>query len=137
MEVVLKLKNILNRSGITMVEIIMTLAVLGVVICPLLTMFITSQKISNYCDNEYKSMLLAQKYMEEIESIKELDTENYKFNCDAGFYEREVFQTDSSYVAKIRIMPIRSMLYKIEVDINDINESDKTINKLECSKIFY
>lgn len=112
----------------------MTFALLGVVICPLMTMFIISQKISNCSNNEYKSMLLAQKYMEEIESIKEFDAENYKFNYDTGSYERDILQTDNDFVAKIKIMPVGNKLYNIEVDVWN---NDGVSNKLKSSKIFY
>lgn len=130
----LKIKYILNKRGLTLVEIIMSFAVLGVVICPLMTMFIISQNICNYGDNEYKSMLLAQKYMEEIESMKEFDTDGFTFNYDTGSYERDILQPDNGYLTKITIVPAGNMLYDIEVDVRD---SNGTSNKLEGSKLFY
>lgn len=134
MGVKFKLKCFSNKQGLTLVEIIMTFAVLGVVICPLMTMFVISQNISNYINNEYKSMLLAQKYVEEIESMKEFDIESYKFNCDTGYYEKDILQNDNGFTAKIKIIPDGSILYNIEVDVWDSNGE---INKIESSKIFY
>jgi len=64
-----KLKSILNRKGLTLIEVILTLAVLGVVVTPLMGMFVTSQKINVESHNEYKAVQLAQKYMEEIKAM--------------------------------------------------------------------
>jgi len=128
------LKSILNKNGITLVEIVMTFAVIGIVICPLMTMFVTSYKISNYTESEYKTMLLAQKYLEEIESMKTITSNDYIFNLEKGCYERNISHKGSDYTTKIRIIPVGSMLYNIEVNI--IDDGGKLINKLESSKIF-
>jgi len=77
---------------------------------------------------------LAQKYMEEIESMKEFDTDSFTFNYDTGSYERDILQPDNSYLTKITIVPAGNMLYDIEVDVRD---SNGTSNKLEGSKLFY
>lgn len=128
------MKIILNKRGLTLVEIIMTFAVLGVVICPLMTMFITSYKINNFCEQEYKSMLLAQKYIEEIESMERINTSDYPYNLENGCYERNILHADSIYTTKIRIIPAGSMLYIINIDVCD---DLGIVNKLESSKIFY
>jgi prepilin-type N-terminal cleavage/methylation domain-containing protein len=125
---------IFHRKGFTLVEIIMTFAVLGVVICPLMTMFVMSCKICNCSDVEYKSMLLAQKYMEEVESMNVIDTDNYPYNYETGFYERDIFNDDGIYETKIRIIPFKNMLYNVEIDVND---SNGLVNSLQSSKIFY
>lgn len=128
------MKFILNKRGLTLVEIIMTFAVLGVVICPLMTMFITSHKICNFSEKEYKSMLLAQKYIEEIVSMERINTYDYPYNSENGYYERNILHENSTYTTKIRIIPAGSMLYYIKVDVSD---DFGIVNKLESSKIFY
>lgn len=128
------MKFVLNKRGLTLVEIIMTLAVLGVVICPLMTMFITSHKISDFTDKEYKSMLLAQKYIEEIESMERINTSDYLYDLENGYYERNIILIDSKYKTKIKIVPAGSMLYYVKVYVSD---DFGIINKLESSKIFY
>jgi prepilin-type N-terminal cleavage/methylation domain-containing protein len=101
------LKKLLNKKGFTIVEIIVTLAVLGIVIGPLMTMFITSQKINNEGSKEYKSIQLAQEYMEEI---KEMETFNYTTlgytkTEDSGIvtYTKTVDETSSDYGVNIEI----------------------------------
>lgn len=53
----------------TLIEIIVTLAVLGIVIAPLMSMFVTSQKINVESRKEYEALQFAQKYMEEIKAM--------------------------------------------------------------------
>lgn len=128
------MKNISNKSGLTLVEIIVTIAVLGIVICPLMSMFITSEKINRESDKEYKSIQQAQRYMEEIKSMSEIDTEKYSYNCEIGIYEMIVIQTNNNYGASIKIKPDRgSVLYSIEIIIRD---GEEIINNLEGTKIF-
>lgn len=67
------MKRLLNYSGLTLIEVIVTLAVLGVVVTPLMSMFLTSQKINSQSHNEYKAVQIAQEYMEEIKSMESLN----------------------------------------------------------------
>lgn len=127
------MNNLLNKHGLTLVEIIVTLAILGIVICPLMTMFVSAQIISNKSNTEYKSFLLAQKYMEEIKAMDEINPESYSYNYDSGYYERKIIQSDNNYKIKIIIVPEVDRLYKIQISIMDY---DNIINELESSKIF-
>jgi len=67
----------INNNGLTLIEIIVTLAVLGVVISPLMTMFITSQKINNESETEYQAIQLAQEYMEELKAQNNFNSSGY------------------------------------------------------------
>ncbi|MCY6484584.1 type II secretion system protein [Clostridium aestuarii] len=60
--------NIKRKKGVTLLELLITLAILGMVIMPLSNMVITSLKISIMSSNEQKSANLAQKYMEKMKS---------------------------------------------------------------------
>jgi len=126
------MNNLMNKRGLTVIEIIMTLAVLGVVICPLMNMFITSRRIINFSHNEYKSIQTAQLYMEEIKAMDELNTELYIFNSENGSYDRCVCETDNNYGAEIKIAP-NGIIYYISIDI--ISEGE-IISSLAGSKIF-
>lgn len=126
-----------NKEGVTLVEVIITIAVTGAVIVPLMTLFVMCAKINRESDKEYKSMLTAQKYMEEIkamQSMDEIENENYIYDQGTGSYERTVIQTDDEYGAEITIMPVRSFLYSIEVLVTYRGE---VINYLTGSKILH
>lgn len=67
------MRKIIDNKGLTLIEIIVTLSVLGIVVVPLMTMFTTSQKINNEGSNEYKRLQVAQRFLEDIKGIKEID----------------------------------------------------------------
>lgn len=120
--------------GITLVEIIITIGILGVVITPLTTLFVMSAKLNQESNNEFKSILTAQKYMEEILAIEQIDIVNYIYDSNTGSYERNIAQTEDEFEIKIRIIPERSFLYTIEVLIKNNGE---IINSLTGSKVIH
>lgn len=127
--------NIKNDKGLTLVEIIISIAVLGIVICPLMSMFLFSMKINNKSDFEYKTLSQAQYYMEEIKAMEYIDTIKYPYDNIKGIYEREIEQDDETFGAIIKITPdSNGFLYKIEIQIMDKGEF---VNYLEGTKIIY
>jgi len=128
------MKRLLSIDGLTIVEIIMSLAILGIVICPLMSIFIFSRKINNKNEIVYKSMQQAQSCMEEIQAMDFLDSANYKFNSKNAYYERIIYEYVNNYSTEIIIKPdSRNMIYDVEI----VQKKDQqVINKLKGSKIF-
>ena len=77
--------RIKNNKGLTLVEILITLAVLGIVIMPLMSMFITSQKMNNESEMKYRAIQFAQEELETIKAMKELDTSMYPLRAGGGY----------------------------------------------------
>lgn len=127
------MKKQLNDNGFTMVEVILSITVLGIVIVPLMNMFVLSAKISRESSYEYKSFLEAQKYMEEIKAMELIDCTKYSYNPSSGMYEGTVPQTEDTFGATIKIIPQRGFLYLVEVNVID---EGKVVNSLLGSKIF-
>lgn len=102
------MKKVFNNKGLTLVEIIVTLAVLGTVISPLMGMFITSQKINSEGNEEYKTLQLAQKYMEDIKSSDTLheitDVKHYMLKEDRTYFAPNPSE-DIPYKVLIDIVP--------------------------------
>lgn len=131
----MKIKCFNNKGGFTLVEIVMTIAVLGIVITPLMSMFIYSQKINNRSLDEFDSLQQAINYMEEIKSLSEINTSEYPYNSQFGAYEKIIAQTDTEFGAQISIIPGESnILYNIEIEIYDDGE---LLSTLKGSKIFH
>jgi len=130
------LKKLLHKlfdcKGITLVEVIITLSILGVVICPLTNMFIVSQKIINFSSNEFSSAQSAQIYMEEIKAMEGIDGDIYIFSSENNSYKRSVSEAADDYGAEITITP-NGMIYYVSINI--ISEGE-IINRLEGSKVF-
>ncbi|HAS92756.1 MAG TPA: hypothetical protein DCS12_11190 [Clostridiales bacterium] len=124
------MKELFNNKGLTLVEIIMTLGILGVVICPLMNLLVLSQKINSEGEKEYKVIQTAQYYMEEIRAMDEIDTGVFVYNSGEMCYERIVLDVLDDYRAEIKITPGSYGLHYIEVNI--LNDGE-VINSLTGS----
>lgn len=125
--------NLLRRKdGITLVELIITLAILGAVIVPIMNLFVMSAKVNHLSGREYKSMLEAQMYVEEFKALPSIDISRYIYDPISGSYIRTVLQTDNEYGAEIKIKSKSNYLYSIEVKVFDDGEE---INNLVATKI--
>jgi len=108
------LKKLFNKNGFTLVEIIVTLAIMSIVIGPLMAMLITSQKINNEGENEYKSLQYAQKYLEKIKAMDSIETDNYT----------ETVTTADGYIIDIAVSPssvtdsVEELIYDATMTIN-------------------
>lgn len=121
----------INKNGFTLIEVILTLAILAIAL-PIMSILILSAKINNESDKEYKTFLIAQSYMEEIKIYNSIDTENYIYNIDTGIYERTVIQADDGLGAEIKITPINTFYYLIDISIID---NGQVVNTLRGSMI--
>jgi prepilin-type N-terminal cleavage/methylation domain-containing protein len=111
------MNRLFNNKGLTLVEVIMTLAILGAVICPLMNLLVISQKINGEGENEYRVIQTAQYYMEETRSMDEIDAEVFVYKSEETCYERTVSNVMDGCSAEIRITPSSYGLHYIEVDI--------------------
>lgn len=123
------MKKPMDNKGLTLIEIIVTLALLGIVISPIMGFFITSQKINNESEREFKSIQLAQKYMEEIKSMDKIDVNKYDYDNFTGTYERT--ETEDGYAVNIEIKPAsenenqdETVIYDAELTIGAIDNSN-------------
>lgn len=128
------MRKLLNIKGLTLAEIIVTLGVIGIVIIPLLNIFILCQKVLNIGRDEYEAVQTAQYYMEEIKAMDIIDNEIYSYNAEKKLYERVVVQSEGKYGAEIRIVPDDSnILHRIEINVIDEGE---IVSSLAGSVIF-
>jgi len=108
------MKNKFNSNGLTLIEVIITLAILGVVVTPLMSMFITSQKINRESEMKYNAIQLAQEQMEEIKADNTLDVSSGSGYTGAdGDYEKSL--NDDGYRLDIGINKSE------EVELEDVD----------------
>lgn len=115
------MKKLLNKKGFTIIEVMVTLAVLGIVIVPLMTMFITSQKINNEGSKEYQSIQLAQKYMEEIKGMEAVNDLNILYNVPSDYSYTE--NADGSY--DIESLPAKEFPFIVDIGVKPLTENSK------------
>ena len=125
--------RLFNNRGLTLVEVIVTLAILGAVICPLMNLLVLSQKINSEGEKEFSVIQTAQYYMEETRAAGEIDTGVFTYNSDEMCYERVILDVLEDYSAEIRIKPGNYGLHYIEVDI--IRDGE-VINSLIGSMVY-
>ncbi|KPU28070.1 hypothetical protein TR13x_01650 [Caloranaerobacter sp. TR13] len=111
------LKNGINKdAGLTLIEVLVTIAILGIIIIPLSSFFITTAKINNESRDKFKATLIAQKFIEDLklsDSIVEGETqykvENYDVIVnitnisDLSESESSFYDTIVDYDVKIEI----------------------------------
>jgi len=128
------MRKLINRKGVTLMEIIVTLGIIGIIVIPLLNFFVLCGRILNIGRNEYEAVQTAQHYMEEIKAMDVIDSEIYSYDPESYTYERIVLQRQGKYGAEIKIVPdIHSVLHRIEIKVIDEGE---IVNSLTGSVIF-
>lgn len=126
------MKKLFIINGFTLIEVILTISVLGIVIVPLMSIVVLCAKINKESNNEYKSFLEAQKYMEEIKATKSIDYTKYIYNAQNGSYEATVPETSDKFGATIKVIPQKNLLLLIEVNIID---DGIVVNSINGSKV--
>lgn len=121
----------INNKGLTLIEVIMTLTVLSIVICPLMNMFVLSIKINSMSDKEYYSIQNAQYYMEEIKSAGKVNLSTYVYNFENNCYEKNI--ADENNRAEIKVRCGNYGLYYVDISIL---KDEKLVNSLAGSIIF-
>ncbi|WP_202710856.1 prepilin-type N-terminal cleavage/methylation domain-containing protein [Sporosalibacterium faouarense] len=75
-------KILMNNKGITLIEIIVTIAILSIIIIPVFSMFLTTAKANRYSDDKMKSTIIGQKVMEDIKSSMVIEEGTNNRNID-------------------------------------------------------
>lgn len=127
------MKKITNNKGFTLVEIIITLALLGGLIVPLMNLLSVAYKLSSEAKTEYSSIQTAQAYVEEIKGMDSLDMGLFTYNSENKSYERIIGEDIGAFGVQISI---RSGSYGIHYIGVDILKKGHLINSLEASHIF-
>ncbi|HOA20540.1 MAG: prepilin-type N-terminal cleavage/methylation domain-containing protein [Tissierellia bacterium] len=124
------MNKLFNNRGLTLAEVIMTMAILGIAICPLMNLLVLSQNINSEGEKEYDVIQTAQYYMEETRAMGEIDPEIFVYNSEEMSYERMVSDVLDDLSAEIKITPFSYGLHYIEVNI--LNDGE-VINSLTGS----
>jgi prepilin-type N-terminal cleavage/methylation domain-containing protein len=96
------LKNICNKSGYTFIELLVAIAILGLVVTPLLTLFTTGYFLISNARQQTIALNLCRSKLEEVKSPGYYSTQDLQFNAfgspiiefdPEGFsgYRRETF----------------------------------------------
>ncbi|MGH4118662.1 prepilin-type N-terminal cleavage/methylation domain-containing protein [Clostridium sp.] len=106
------MEGIKYKKGFTLIEVVISIAILSIIIAPILSLTLSTLKINKQSDDKLKAINIAQKNLEEIKSF------DYKLLPGATFPIKET-KTENSFSIERTIIPIEE--YKFDVSNNDIN----------------
>lgn len=76
-----------KSKGFTLIELIITIAILGIIIIPLSSMVLTSVKFTKASSDKQKATNLAQRYMEQIKGADASIVNNTTLHYDEGSFD--------------------------------------------------
>ena len=66
-------KYVVNNKGLTLMEIIITIAILGIIITPIFSMFLTTARANSLSYEKMRATAAAQKAMEDVKAVLNID----------------------------------------------------------------
>lgn len=127
-----------KKSGLTLIEVIISLAILGIIITPFLSMGLSTVNLGEKSKEKQQALAIAQEYMEKIKSpefkISELDAKK----ASEGI-SQEITRNGKKYLVKYKIETLKqeekieniNFQYILEVGENvkvyKKNEEEKTL----------
>lgn len=122
-------KNLLNKKGISLIEVIVSVTLMAIITGPFLGTIILSTRNNTYSEQVLKASELAQSVMEEIKSRPEFLKENAVYEDEAATTEYIEYKEKEGYSVRCKIVKHEGMLsslseiYEFE-DIKEIPEGD-------------
>lgn len=88
----------MNQKGFSLIEVVLSLAIISIIVVPFMQIFITSTSTNNLSKREIQATFLAQKYMEEakanIKTDDLLNTDEFTYIPDGEYYLKEESNMD-------------------------------------------
>lgn len=126
-----------SNKGLTLVELIVSLAILGIIIMPLSTFFVNTIKINKNSEDRLKANQLAEKYIEKTKFSDSIVHENNKLTIntsDNDFTIDTTAQHNDSVVTYKKDEGDFVVYKKVETLKQKIKEEDKEKDKYKIDK---
>lgn len=104
------------NKGLTLVELIVSLAILGIIMTPLASFFVNTIRINKNSENRLEANQIAQRYMEEAKFGKTLYSQG-------KIIEGTIIKTDKGYETKIKIE--KHLKYEIDKEMDGDTDHDR------------
>lgn len=95
-----------RKSGLTLIEVLISLAILGIIITPFLSMGLSTVSLGEKSEEKQQALAIAQEYMEKIKSpefkISELDAKEITDGIS-----HKIERNGKKYLVKYKIKPLK------------------------------
>lgn len=105
-----------DSKGLTLIEVIVSVAILGIIIVPLSSLFTHSIKINLNSKDRMTANHVAQQYMEEL-----------KFSSNTVIGSQTITDPDTGFVVETKVEPFMSSTYSTDIGQEDTNSYSATI----------
>lgn len=112
------------KKGITLLEVLISLAIFAIVATPVATMVIKTVTINQAAENKQKAMIAAQKVMEEVKAVPEeeiMDLVTYSSKLDLNIVKDEgkkdsfsISGKKDGYLIEGQVIPVEEYLFNNE-----------------------
>jgi len=116
------IKRLKNDIGLSLVELLFTLAILGITVIAISSLLINTAKINKKSEQQYNATLLAKSYMEYIKA-----SDGVNVGKSIYFAENVEIIIDICEINKYK-----DQMYKVVIEVIS---NDETLEKLEGYKI--
>lgn len=116
------IKRLKNCSGLSLIELLFTISILGIIMISIVPLFISTNKINRKSESLYNATLLAQGYMESIKASDHVEIGQTIDNFDGIKIKVDIGEADK----------YNSDFYRI---IIEIFQNDELMERLEGYKM--
>jgi prepilin-type N-terminal cleavage/methylation domain-containing protein len=121
-----------KKRGVTLIELIISMAILSIIIAPIGSMVITSAKINKSSENRQKGTYNGQRVLEQIKNIQATNQENLEqaIVTNFGMVSEGVDNEGWVYYDKDWILTTNRVdaKYKMKINLSDRSHSEAVVN---------
>ncbi|MBL4933358.1 type IV pilus modification PilV family protein [Clostridium paridis] len=124
----MKIKKV--KKGMTLIEVLISIAILGILIVPLSSMVLTSVSINRMGKEKQQGTNVAQKVLEQIKIIDEPNIEDLYNNIRANFPSREIGTNELKLYYDEDGSPATQTNYKYLIDLTLSERTHNVVNDI-------
>ncbi len=114
-------KYLVNNKGLTLIEIIITIAILGIIITPIFSMFLTTARANSLADEKMRATAAAQKVMENVKTALDIDSIETEQEIDGFRVTIQKEPTEYTFADVQSQMSADENPYDLKIELYDSN----------------
>lgn len=92
------IKKMRDNKGFTLLEIVITIGILGIIVIPIFSLFVNTAKTNAMAEDKIQATMIAQKYMEKIKSSKSIEEVSISKDGDfnVNIQKRDLYSSEGN-----------------------------------------